>query len=104
MGQSPLLGASVKGELLAYDVQFNVLIELGITVSKTSPLRKIHNLLDGHDIDLLTDEQLEYGRKLIKEAFPSFRLYDVIPKSPPKWITSSKPGGSSDTNNYRYLV
>jgi hypothetical protein len=62
----PEFAGSVEGELQAYDVQYLILVDLGVPIREIKILRKIHNLV-AKGVMFLTDEELEYGRDLIME-------------------------------------
>jgi len=93
LNQNPLVSASVIGELLAYETQYQVLGELSGNYPHSGALFEIHNLVNTEDIYSSTLTEQNNARKLILNMCNTCN-YEKIPYYPGEIpIVPKYPGG-----------
>ena len=102
LSQDPIVAGSVVGELEAYEVQYQVTLELGGSILKGSTLADIHKFYDSHDIYNLTDEEMDIARKLIKKQCSTCG-YSAIPGNPAGIKPPPPLSGGAGPSNIRHL-
>jgi RHS repeat-associated protein len=97
LGQSPELALSVIGELLAYEVQYQIIFELTGNPTSDTRLVKIHDFVTNNNIHSVSFREQEEARQNIIDMNPNGG-YEKLPYFPGNIILKPKPGTGGGGN------